>query len=612
MFQSRTNYFSKTFFSACLIAVMSMSPRASFAQQWDDKVIITNCDDQYTLQYDKGNAIVKNRKDIEYESNSGYMVHPETAAFYGDFITLDNVSGRGEKLYKNITPENVFYDDTKACIIKGYIDKKGKTCNASFERTFKDAKYFTRVYLLEDYFVKNKTLTITIPAKLAGYHIKEMNFDGYDIRTEHKTTASAEVYRYTLVNANRMKDDKQMPPLSNVYPYLLITGSFQDVNALYTWSREMANVDCTIPNLKALLQEINQTSKTDDDRISNTYHWIQEHIRYVAFEAGVSGHRPDTPQEVLRKRYGDCKGMALLLTTLLKAQGFDARLTDIGTNEIPFKMSDIPTLASANHVICTLFYKGKTYYIDATCKHIPYTYSPQSIQGSQAMIYNGDKPLLQIVPMQKPDMSIDSLTYQYRLQGDALVGKATYQLRGDMKEWFMTLADDAGNKNRDDLLANNLNSDSHNMTITNARWLDNDARHSWARFEGDIVNKAAVQQIDGELYVELNPHNNLFDGRIDTTNRVNDYYFPVRCNVVRQSSFTIPAGYKVDYLPPSAVFSTPEGTLTCSFRKQGNTILFHQKMQINHRRIPLANISKWNEAISKWKDAGNEQVVLKK
>ena len=143
----------------------------------------------------------------------------------------------------------------------------------------------------------------------------------------------------------------------------------------------MASVDCEIPDLKKLLQEINKDSKTEEDHISNTYRWIQEHIRYVAFEAGLSGHRPDTPKEVLRKRYGDCKGMALLLKTLLKAQGFDARLTDIGTDEIPYKMSDVPTLASANHVICTLFYKGKTHYIDATCNHIPYTYTPQHIQG---------------------------------------------------------------------------------------------------------------------------------------------------------------------------------------------------------------------------------------
>ena len=374
----------------------------------------------------------------------------------------------------------------------------------------------------------------------------------------------------------------------------------------------MADVDCTIPDLKALLQEINAQSKTDEDRISNTYHWIQDHIRYVAFEAGIAGHRPDTPKEVLRKRYGDCKGMALLLKTLLKAQGFDARLTDIGTNEIPFKMSEVPTLGSANHVICTLFHKGKTFYIDATCNHIPYTYTPQHIQGSEAMIENGDKPLLQIVPRQKADASIDSLAYQYHLQGDALAGKATYQLRGDMKEWFMSIIDDAGNKNSDDILANNLNADTHNMTVSDVKWTDQDARHEWARFTGNVVNKPAVQQMDGEIYIELNPHNNLFDNRIDTTGRSNDYYFPVRCNIVRQASLLIPTGYKVDYLPPSAKFSTPEGILTCHFSRKGNTILFHQKMQINHRRIPLANIPKWNEAVSKWKDACNEQVVLKK
>lgn len=606
------NSFTKPICFCSLLVLLFIFCTPSHAQQWDDKILISECNEQYTLLFNNESPIVKNTKKIVYESNSTSIVYPETAVFYGEFISLDDVSGRGEKFYKNITPENVFYDDTKACIIKGYIYKRGKTCNASFERTFKDIKYFTRVYLLEDYFIKNKTITITIPSKLSGYKIKEMNFDGFGIKTEHKTTAEGEVYSYTLVNANRMKDDKQMPPISNIYPYLLITGSFQDVNALYAWSKDMANVDCTIPNIKALLQEINQNSKTEEDRIKNTYHWIQEHIRYVAFEAGISGHRPDTPKEVLRKRYGDCKGMALLLTTLLKEQGFDARLTDIGTDEINFKMSDVPTLASANHVICTLFYKGKTYYIDATCKRIPYTYTPQAIQGSQAMVFDGDKPLLQTVPTQKSDMSIDSLTYQYRLQDNALVGKATYHLRGDMKEWFMSVADDAGNKNRDDLLANNLNSDSHSMTVTNAKWVNQDARKEWAQFEGDVVNKAAVQQMDNEIYIELNPHNNLFSGRIDTTARVNDFYFPVRCNVVRQASLTIPAGYKVEHLPSSATFTTPEGTLTCRFSKQGNTIIFYQKMQINRRRIPLANIPEWNQAISKWKDACNEQVVLKK
>jgi len=606
------NCYPKQLFLSAGAAMLMLVPSASHAQQWDDQILVSQCNEQYTLTLEHGKPIVKNSKEITYQSNSTGTVRPETDILYGEFITLDDVSGRGQKTYRNVTPENVFYDDTKACVVQGYIDKKGKTCTVSYDRTFKDIKYFTRLYLLEDYFIRSKTVTVTIPRQLAGYRIKEMNFQGFNIRTDHRTTADADIYQYTMTDADRMRQEKRMPPMSSVYPYLLIIGPFKDVNGLYSWSKEMADVDCEIPGLKELLQEINRDSRTEEDRISNTYRWVQDHIRYVAFEAGQSGHRPDTPKEVLRKRYGDCKGMALLLKTLLKAQGFDARLTDIGTDEIPYRMSDVPTLASANHVICTLFYKGKTRYMDATCNYIPYTYTPQYIQGSEAMIENGDRPLMQIVPIQRADASIDSLVYQYSLQGDALVGKATCNLRGDMKEWFMSTIDDAGNKNRDDILGSNLNSDAHSMTVTDVKWADKDTRHEWARFTGSITNKAAVQLMDGEVYIELNPHNNLFDSRIDTARRVNDYYLPVRCNIVRQAVLTVPAGYKVDYLPPSKTFSTPEGVLTCRFSRKGNTIVFHQKMQINHRRIPLANIPKWNEAVSKWKDACNEQVVLRR
>ena len=107
---------------------------------------------------------------------------------------------------------------------------------------------------------------------------------------------------------------------------------------MYRWSNGLAQVDCNIPELDSLLAEIIEGCRTDMEKIRNTYAWVQQNIRYIAFEAGILGHKPDTPAEVLRKRYGDCKGMAILLRTLLKAQGFDARLTDIGTVDIPYRI----------------------------------------------------------------------------------------------------------------------------------------------------------------------------------------------------------------------------------------------------------------------------------
>ena len=94
-------------------------PTVMAAQEWDDKIIITQNSDDYTFAIDDGKPVVKNEKRVVFQSNSASTVYPEMVALYGEFIKLEDVSGSGEKIYKNITPENVFYDDTKGCILRG-------------------------------------------------------------------------------------------------------------------------------------------------------------------------------------------------------------------------------------------------------------------------------------------------------------------------------------------------------------------------------------------------------------------------------------------------------------------------------------------------------------
>ena len=138
---------------------------------------------------------------------------------------------------------------------------------------------------------------------------------------------------YTINDMAPIKQEEAMPTVASVYPTVFVVGSFKDAADMFAWGRQLSDVDTAIPSLNDILAGINRECHSDLDKIKNTYAWVQNNIRYVAFEAGVSKHQPDTPAEVVRKRYGDCKGMALLLKTLLVAQGFDARLTDVGTRE---------------------------------------------------------------------------------------------------------------------------------------------------------------------------------------------------------------------------------------------------------------------------------------
>ena len=142
--------------------------------------------------------------------------------------------------------------------------------------------------------------------------------------------------------------------------------------------------------LTAQLSKITAGKTTDVDKIKAIYYWVQDNVRYIAYEDGYSGYIPSSAQDVLAKKYGDCKGMANLLTEMMKLSGYDAHFTWIGTRHIPYPQST-PALCVNNHAICTLNYGGKSYYLDGTESYVPFGENAFRIQGKEVMIANGDK-----------------------------------------------------------------------------------------------------------------------------------------------------------------------------------------------------------------------------
>jgi len=578
-------------------------------------VVINHCTDVYTFAQDgMGNITVKNRIETEYHSKSLRDIRIQPYILYGEFISLDGSSGKGTPQYRNATPENVFYDDTKVCFYNLYFDRKHHDAKAKFERTFKDIRYFTRVYLSEEFPIVSKTVVFRIPKQLSQFRLVPMNFS--PAITESKTQEGEyNVYTYTISNMEGMvTGERNMPSISSIYPFVLVTGAFKDYKDLYRWSNSLTKIDQNIPNLAAILQEIAQQGTTDMDRIKATYEWVQRHIRYVAFEAGITGHRPDRPAEVVRKCYGDCKGMAMLLCTLLKAQKFDARLVDIGTDEIPYRITEVPTLASANHMICALRYGGKTYWLDATNRFIPITHVPGNIQGREAIVENEPDGEVATLPRLPASASTDSLHYAYTLTMSGgkplLEGTVTGHWSGDMKEMFMRSYENAPQGNKEVFLANALNDDTHSATMTNVTWTNSSSKAQWAVLKGAIENDKKIQTLDGEMYVEMNPNNELFSQRMDTTDRKHDFKLPIRCRIVRQVDLVLPAGSRV-MLPASRTFSCNEATMECTFAQKGNTVTFRRVLHINQTLIPKGTIAQWNDCLRQWNDACNEQLTVK-
>ena len=581
------------------------------AQTSEDKVVIADATDSYVFTMSGGQVTVKNQQETTYEllGNENHQIHPNI--FYGEYMTLDKAScGRLKPVHSSYTRDGLFFDGMKVCMFEDMLTKKHPRQTVRFQRTFTDARRLARISLDNVFFIRHKTVTVTIPqaltgVRIVGFHLPEQ------ITMKADRIGADSVFTFTITNLPAWQDEPGSPPDNLVSPFLLITGIFKDYTDLYRWGHHLEQVDTDIDNLDALIEKMTAGCATDQERIANTFQWVQQNIRYVAYEAGIAGYQPDRPAEVLRKRYGDCKGMALLLKTLLKAQGFDARMVTVGTRHLPYNISDYPSLASADHTICAVMQQGRPLFLDATFHYIPAGYVPQQIQGRQAMMEDGDNCQLLTIPTMPATASVDSLSYDYQIDTNLgrLHGRAQCSLSGEMKEYFMNIYERSDSK--EELLASILNANNRSNKITRAAWADNDSRHETAIITGMADNDHAVIASGDKVYVELNPHNT-YTLRIDTTRRQNDYYLPILYNVVREVRLQVPQGYEVAHLPDDFIQATDCGQLSCTFQRRDSVIIFCQRVALSKNLIPRTDIPEWNNALSRWADASNEQVILKR
>ena len=596
-----------------LVCAMVLPSLPLAAQSRDDEVMVSKCSEVYEFKMKGGQPIVKNKTVIEYESLRQYDVKIQPAVFYGDNIKLDEARCDGFSAnYRSATPENVFFDDSRVCYFDVTLGKWGRKRRMTYERTFTDLHYFTRIVLGEQYFVKQKTVTFIMPKEFEHYRLIDKNMSPA-VTIEHKDKGGSRVVTYTINDMAPIKQEEAMPTVASVYPTVFVVGSFKDAADMFAWGRQLSDVDTTIPSLSDILADINRECHSDLDKIKNTYAWVQNNIRYVAFEAGISGHQPDKPAEVVRKRYGDCKGMALLLKTLLVAQGFDARLTDVGTREASCLMSEIPTLAAINHAICTLEWQGKTYYLDATCNHIPLGHIPSNVQGMEVMVEEpGGAPSLRTVPVLPASANCDSVHITLMLsKAGELTGTITRCVKGDMKEMLLSAYDSRESQQRLMFERNALNDDDHANKVSEATWVDRDCRSEWAVLTGKMTDTHSVQQIEGEVYVELDPDNMLFTNPIDTNKRENDYTLPMPCRQVREVILQLPEGIGCDELPEDYNERTQYADMSCTWRRQGSSITYRKVMNLRQTRIKREDITTWNANLKKWQSSSHEAVVLK-
>jgi len=101
-------------------------------------------------------------------------------------------------------------------------------------------------------------------------------------------------------------------------------------------------------------------------RLTAALHAVQNDVRYFGIEIGDNSHRPNPPDVVWRRRYGDCKDKVYLLTTLLRRLGIEASPALVATQRGRAIADFVPSASTFNHVIVRARIGDQVVWVDPT------------------------------------------------------------------------------------------------------------------------------------------------------------------------------------------------------------------------------------------------------
>ena len=564
---------------------------------------------------------------LENKAIIGYLLP------YNQFVKPDNYDF--QIFYKNkfksqkyapekvsLTDESIFLDDNYGLWYGFRAEEAGQRCRFIYNYDYTDAKYLTRIFFHHGIPVLKHTVTFKVPSWLE-LDIIEKNFSpAYRIKKDVKKEKNMTIYTYTFDNIKPIKQEPSSLGRPYYLPHLVLTvrsytvdkttyNGFKTLDDMYAWYNFLyKKADNNTEVLKSLVGQLTSGKTTDEAKIKAMYYWVQDNIRYIAFEEGYSGFIPQTVQEVYKNKYGDCKGMANLLTEMLKIAGYDAHFAWVGTRDIPYDRTEIQSLCVDNHAISVLYHGGKTYFLDGTEKYAALGKNAYRIQGKSVLVEHGGT--YKVEPVPAPDMEENLLFTKANLtlQGNKISGRVSLSFDGEAKNYFHNLYNSIPADKRKNFIRSMVELGSNNAEATNVKTSDFADRDIPIVIEGDVEFTNQVTQVEKLFYTSID----FVPASIANVSPAADRENPLDLDNVfvarDEITLSLPANAVPKSLPSKFQAAFQKNNLEADYSASGNKIILKKTFSMNSPVIYKNEFTEWKNFISKVREFNRQNITI--
>ena len=201
-------------------------------------------------------------------------------------------------------------------------------------------------------------------------------------------------------------------------------------DAVAKWYADLAQDRYTTDaNVEELAQQLAQDATSKLDKAHRLYNFVASQIRYVSIQLGQGAYQPTPADQVLKKRYGDCKDKSTLLISLLSQVGISAYPALLSPSPYEAVDLDLPSVGQFSHLIVAVprtevqqlkgqKMESRYLWLDPTASSCQFGVLPASNQGRTALVVKDEQANFARLPVSPPETNHLSIRTDLRIQSD--------------------------------------------------------------------------------------------------------------------------------------------------------------------------------------------------
>ena len=515
-----------------------------------------------------------------------------------DFKTTDSKSN------------GVFFDDVKETSFDFPGVSQGSVGTLETSMLHKDPHLLAPFFFSRSVPVVHAELKISFPKEMTVKYILKGN-DTADIAFTSETRHGETVYTFQVKDLPAEKPYEDAPDNNWYATHILfyiekyvddrgktvnyLTGP-ADLYHLYRGYIQTINKEAG-PELRHIVDSLCRDARSPEEKARKVYGWVQQSIKYIAFEQGMEGYIPRDANLVCSRRFGDCKDMSSILTLMLRTAGIPAWYTWIGTRDLPYTYTETPLPVVDNHMICTIRLNDRYIFLDGTDPNCIFGLPTEGIQDKQALLAIDDSTYRIItvpIPSKETNLLTDSTVLN--LVGNELKGTIAIDYSGYYSNRFQDLLAYSERKEMDDQMRSRFDRGSDKFRLDSFRIGDSgDKAHT--RLTAAFTLQDYAKHLGDEWFINMNLFKFYQHEEIDYPKRkmqIELHFLNRRKYVV---VLNIPDGYQVSYLPAGKTYANAVWGFRMTYEKKGNQIVFSQEFDNDHLMLQPSQFADWNKVL---------------